>query len=81
LLQKYGAKEVTALDISEDAIQQTNKNALLNGFNQGPYTLRQCPLIYYLNGARQEKKYDVVILDPPAFTKKQKVGRRCNERI
>jgi 23S rRNA (cytosine1962-C5)-methyltransferase len=68
---KYGAKEVTALDISEDAIQQTNKNALLNGFNQ-VHTLCANAFDILPEWSKAGKKYDVVILDPPAFTKNRK---------
>ncbi len=65
---KNGAKKVISLDISERAIQEVKENAELNGFtNIEPVVadvfekLRE----YKKNG----EKFDVVILDPPAFTK------------
>ena len=52
-----GAKEVTGVDASEEAIQMAERNADLNGFQILP-KLRA-----------EGKKYDLVILDPPAFAK------------
>lgn len=65
-----GAKHVDSVDISEEAIQLAKLNVQMNGFqtdSQGFFIedvfqfLRQKPL-----------DYDLVILDPPAFAKKQK---------
>lgn len=68
---KYGAKEVMALDISEDAIQQTIKNAALNGF-ANIQTLCANAFDILPEWSKAGKKFDVVILDPPAFTKNRK---------
>ncbi|TYP56702.1 class I SAM-dependent rRNA methyltransferase [Thermosediminibacter litoriperuensis] len=66
---RYGAKKVLAFDSSRDAVELARENAVLNGlddiceFQEGNAfdVLRQ----FYNNG----KKFDVVILDPPAFAK------------
>lgn len=64
-----GASHVTALDASAEGIAMAVKNAELNGFNDRLDTLtgdmfELLPKLY-----DEGKRYDVVILDPPAFTK------------
>lgn len=64
---KYGAKDITAVDISESALELVAKNAEINGFD---IKTVQADVFEYLREMRREKrKFDVVILDPPAFTK------------
>ena len=65
----YGAKSVLGLDISENAIAMCNKNALLNGL--GSICTFQCVNAFdVLKGwAKDGKQWDVVMLDPPSFTK------------
>lgn len=64
-----GAKEVIAADISETAINQARENAAINGFED--IVKFQCVDVFdYLPKLIEEKQtFDVVILDPPAFTK------------
>lgn len=65
---KYGAKSVSSVDISPLAVETVNKNAKLNGFTN--ITTIQADVFEFLREQRKEKNsYDVVILDPPAFTK------------
>lgn len=65
---KYGAKEVTALDISSDAIEAVKRNAALNGFTN--ITALKADVFEQLREYKKNKqKFDVIILDPPAFTK------------
>jgi 23S rRNA (cytosine1962-C5)-methyltransferase len=64
-----GAKSVLGVDASELAVEQAAKNAELNGVQE--IAKFECAdvfdLLPKLEG--QGEKYDVVILDPPAFTK------------
>ncbi len=62
-----GAKEVTAVDISEAAVQLIEKNAALNGAD----ITAVCANCFDFLRAQVKvgEKYDVVVLDPPAFTK------------
>ena len=64
-----GAKSVLGVDASELAVAQASKNAVLNGLQD--VVKFQCAdvfdLLPSLGGAGAQ--YDVVILDPPAFTK------------
>ncbi|MCI5837649.1 MAG: class I SAM-dependent rRNA methyltransferase [Christensenellaceae bacterium] len=63
-----GAKDVTALDISEIAVEYIRKNAELNGLKN---IKTECADVFerLREYRREEKKFDVIILDPPAFTK------------
>ena len=64
-----GAKEVTALDISERALNDVNENARLNGFENIIKT-ECCDVFERLRSLKaQGKMFDLVILDPPAFCK------------
>lgn len=64
-----GAREVTGVDASEPAVAQAVKNAELNGVQDRAKFI--CRDVFELlpELEKQGKKYDVVILDPPAFTK------------
>ncbi len=64
-----GATDVTGLDISEFAVAQATENALRNGLS-GRVHFRAANVLDELPRLLAEgDKYDVVILDPPAFTK------------
>lgn len=65
----YGAKSVLGIDISEHAVDFARKNAELNGLSevckfQAANTFDILPQF-----VKEGRKFDVVILDPPAFTK------------
>ena len=64
---KYGAKEVTAVDVSRAALSFAERNAALNGLKINAV---EGDAFSVLREYRKEKKkFGVVILDPPAFTK------------
>ncbi len=65
----YGAKSVLGLDISQNAIDMCNKNALLNGLEK---TCKfECVNAFDVlkEWSKEGKQWDVVMLDPPSFTK------------
>ena len=64
-----GAKAVTAVDISGEAIEKAKKNAELNGFSGINFVTENVfdLLTDMKNGGK--RPYDFIILDPPAFTK------------
>jgi len=65
----YGARSVLGLDISQSAIDMCNKNALLNGL-QDKCTFECVNAFDVLKGwTKEDKAWDVVMLDPPSFTK------------
>jgi 23S rRNA (cytosine1962-C5)-methyltransferase len=65
----YDAKSVTGLDISEAAVQQAKKNAELNGLSDKCHFLTANAFDVLKQWAGEGKKFDIVMLDPPAFTK------------
>ena len=65
----FGAKNVLALDISQDAVEIINRNAKLNNLQVDTLV---CDVFDQLRTyVKENKKFDVIILDPPAFTKKK----------
>ena len=64
-----GAKDVLGVDASELAIHQAEENAVLNHLEER--VKFRCEDVFELLPKLEEEgeKYDVVILDPPAFTK------------
>lgn len=66
---KYGAKNVLGIDISGTAIDMANKNAKLNGLeNICDFEVHNTFDVLH-EWENEGRKFDVVILDPPAFTK------------
>jgi 23S rRNA (cytosine1962-C5)-methyltransferase len=65
----YGAKSVLGIDISENAVAQANQNAELNGLQDIVRFEAANAFDVLKSWSKLEKKYDVVMLDPPAFTK------------
>jgi len=73
----YGAKSVLGLDISANAVEQANKNAVLNG-------VQDCCRFEAANAfdvlkqwGKDGRQYDVVMLDPPAFTKSRETIQKA----
>ncbi len=64
----WGAKEVTGVDISEYACECARENARLNGFENVRFVAGNA-FDFLREHADEGDCYDVVILDPPAFTK------------
>ncbi len=72
-----GAKSVEGLDISDFAIEQARENAKRNGLDdvvkfRTADVLDELPKL-----VKSRKKYDVVILDPPAFTKAKEATKNA----
>ena len=66
-----GAEHVTAVDISASAVEQTRRNAALNGVSEDRMDVLTADVFDLLTAMVNEKRsdYDMIILDPPAFTK------------
>ena len=72
-----GAKEVTGLDISEYAVMQATENAKRNHL-EDTVTFRAANVLDELPKLAQAGElYDVVILDPPAFTKSKEATKNA----
>ena len=65
----YGAKSVLGIDISENAVAQANKNAVLNQLDHIVKFEAMNAFDVLKKWGKEGRKYDVVMLDPPAFTK------------
>ncbi len=65
----YGAKSVYGIDISENAVEQANKNSALNGYENICKFEAMNAFDVLKNWSKEGREYDVVMLDPPAFTK------------
>ena len=67
-----GAKSVTFVDSAKNALELTKRNAELNGFLEVSSFEESDVLDYLKEQVRNNKKYDSVLLDPPAFAKDKK---------
>ncbi len=72
-----GAKEVISVDISEDAIEMVNRNIALN--DAASKMKAVCADVFDLlkEYEKNDEKFDVIILDPPAFTKSAKLIQKA----
>ena len=64
-----GAEHVTGVDASELGVAQARENAALNGLQDRVEFICEDVFDLLPRLEKQGEKYDVVILDPPAFTK------------
>ncbi len=65
----YGAKSVMGVDISEHAVATARRNAELNGYADICKFEAMNAFDVLKQWAKEGKRYDTVMLDPPAFTK------------
>ena len=67
------ASTVLAVDISDDAVRQAERNRQLNGFDNVDF--RQANVFDFLRELEQAKEsFDTICLDPPAFAKNRKAA-------
>lgn len=64
---RAGATSVLAVDISEDATAATRRNAELSGVEVSTQTANAFDFL-----RKHEETYDLIILDPPSFTRNKK---------
>lgn len=69
---KGGAVSVLGVDASETGIAQARENAVLNGMEDRVTFICRDVFALLPELVEQEERFDVVILDPPAFTKSRK---------
>ena len=63
-----GAEHVDSVDSSKKAMMMVDRNVQANGFDPARHTSLCCDAIEYLRDV-PEGKYDLMIVDPPAFAK------------
>ncbi|MDF2577873.1 MAG: hypothetical protein K0S74_1357 [Chlamydiales bacterium] len=64
-----GAKHVTSVDISQNALELAKQHTNINHFTLNTHDLKVADVFQFLR--EQPLEYELVILDPPAFTKKK----------
>mgnify|MGYP000005239584 FL=1 len=72
-----GAKHVTAVDVSEFAVECARENARRNGLSDVMECVAANVFDLLPQLEQQPKRYDFIILDPPAFTKSRKTTQRA----
>lgn len=66
-----GAQQVTSLDISAQALETAKQNVLLNFGEKAPHAIILADAFEGLEKLyRQGKRYDLIIVDPPSFAKR-----------
>jgi len=73
----YGAKSVLGLDISANAVQQASRNAELNEVQNICRFETVNAFDVLKQWAKEGRQYDVVMLDPPAFTKSRETIQKA----
>ena len=76
---RFGAAEVTCVDISERAAALARENATLNGV-EGVVNVEVCDAFERLRSLKHEgRRFGVVVLDPPAFVKSRKALKEAEK--
>ncbi|MGQ0738697.1 MAG: class I SAM-dependent rRNA methyltransferase [Bacteroidota bacterium] len=73
----YGARSVHGLDISASAVEQANANSKLNGLDHICHFEAANAFDVLKQWAKDGRQYDVVMLDPPAFTKSRETIQKA----
>ena len=73
----YGAKSVMGIDISENAVQQATRNAQLNGVENICRFVAANAFDVLKQWSKEGKQHDIVMLDPPAFTKSRETIQKA----
>jgi 23S rRNA (cytosine1962-C5)-methyltransferase len=72
----FGAREVVCVDSSEPALREAAENATLNGVGDRVSLLRGDAFDLLDQLRERGERFDVVVLDPPAFVKRKKDLRK-----
>jgi 23S rRNA (cytosine1962-C5)-methyltransferase len=73
----YGARSVLGLDISEAAVAQARRNAELNGLSEVCRYEAVNAFDVLKQWSKEGRQFDVVMLDPPAFTKSRETIQKA----
>lgn len=74
------SKEVTSVDISQFALDSINENIKLNEFKNKHISICGDAFEILSSLIKQNKKYDLVIIDPPSFAKKESEISKAKEQ-
>ncbi len=72
-----GASGVISADISAEAIQTVQYNIERNGFSQRMQAVQADVFELLRNYEKEDRRFDMIILDPPAFTKSAKMAEKA----
>ncbi len=75
-----GAKEVTSLDISAQALESAVENGKLNKHSGIHKTITGDAFEVLQELIQQKKVFDIVVIDPPSFAKSQKEIERAKKK-
>jgi 23S rRNA (cytosine1962-C5)-methyltransferase len=73
----YGARSVLGIDISAQAVEQATENAVLNGLDDRCRFETGNAFDVLKQWSKEGRQYDVVMLDPPAFTKSRETIQKA----
>ena len=72
-----GALKTTSVDLSQTYLACAQRNMRLNGFMDKWHRFERADCMQWINDARREKRrWDVIFVDPPAFSNSKKMGKR-----
>ncbi|MCU0531011.1 MAG: class I SAM-dependent rRNA methyltransferase [Syntrophales bacterium] len=74
----YGARSVLGLDISANAIAQSERNAKHNGLDNVCKFMEVNAFDVLKQWTKENRSWDVVMLDPPSFTKTRENIQKAN---
>jgi 23S rRNA (cytosine1962-C5)-methyltransferase len=74
------SKEVTSIDISQFALDSISENIKLNEFKNKHISICGDAFEILNNLIKQNKNYDLVIIDPPSFAKKESEITKAKEQ-
>lgn len=75
-----GAKEVTSLDVSGQALEMAKNNAKLNQFTGKHWTLEGDAFEILKTLIQEGKTFDLVVIDPPSFAKSKKEAHLAQKK-
>jgi len=67
-----GAEQVTGVDASQGAVDLATENAGINGYSQTCKFIKSDVFHFLRETAKRGERFDVIVLDPPAFVKSKK---------
>jgi 23S rRNA (cytosine1962-C5)-methyltransferase len=71
-----GAAEVTSIDLSGRYLEWGRRNFTLNGLDTGSHQFYETDVFdFFARAHRQGRRYDLVILDPPTFSRQRRPRR------
>jgi 23S rRNA (guanine2445-N2)-methyltransferase / 23S rRNA (guanine2069-N7)-methyltransferase len=66
-----GARYTTSVDLSRTYLDWARKNFAVNGLDESRNRLEQADCLEWL--ARDEQRYDIIVLDPPSFSNSKRM--------